>query len=61
MLVDIILDAVTALLCAPLAVLLIVGVALDLADKADDVLVDLRRMLAETVAEMGRIGETVEG
>lgn len=60
MLTDIILDAVTALLCAPLVVLLAVGVALDLADRADDALVSLRCMLAETIAEMGNVGETAE-
>lgn len=55
--VSLILDAVTALLCAPLAILLAVGALLDLVERAEDVVRDARRWAAEAVDMLGGVGD----
>lgn len=54
---SLLLDALTALLCAPLAILLAIGVALDLLDHAEDALVSVRRWAAETIDMLGCVGD----
>lgn len=58
---SLLLDALTALLCAPLAILLVVGTALDLLDHTEDALVSVRRWATETIDLLGCVGDAEDG